>query len=854
MKTLSFFLTVVGLLLCALGGTAGAQPPTLIGLAPPLAAAPPGIFTPSLGTLADPVIPTVSTIGPATAPNDVDTAVTITGAGFAAVMNDTGTAVVTPPAASLGATALTDVTWVDSTTLTATVPWGIDAGVYPLKVVNPDGGSGSLPGAFTVTQGLGRWNGSDLFGGDVRQILMKPGDPDTLFAAAGGVNGLFRSLDAGEHWAFVSDVVGINHGKFAIDPLHPTWLYGYAPDGLFRTKDEGDTWVKVMPNTWPDGRELDFAQVYVSPYDPQTLFISSAHQPDDPYPHGAAGLIKSTDGGVTWQIVAAMEGVSVQGVSFHPTDPLKMVLASAAGQVFQSTDGGGTWSEVTKPPLSSIGLFGVITYNPYRPTEVWIACTDTPQTNNPGDIYKSTDAAFTSWTDVTPADGSGAQTVTFTGADAVFIGGRRSSDGGLTWQPFGTMTGGGQAAFDPGDPQTGYVCDNVFGVQKTTDGGLTWQVKNQGLTAMVCQTMDVSLADPLRIYTPFTGFGGFYRSDDGASSWTFAPIAAAVNTRRVCEDPAFSERLWVQGNDDLYVSTDGGGIWSALGWNISPSVSGYPLAMAPDPYVSGHLLVAWNSGPWSAGTGRLYSSSDYGVSWQGVTMPFALTSINSIAFDPGTPGLVWLTTNATGVYRSPDGGASWDRVDDPQRPDMRYANSIAIATHPRHIVLIGSASQPSFRTLDDGATWERLKSSPSGGSNFMFAGADSTRLYGATGIGLFLSTEAGDTWTPAAGALGRCDEGGCREILAMIGPHIASCCMEVGANVEAAFENAFGAGIVHDHKVDLSAACRRQLLAAGLLPENIFDSGICTRCSEEYFSHRRDPKCGRQGAFLTIRR
>ena len=117
-------------------------------------------------------------------------------------------------------------------------------------------------------------------------------------------------------------------------------------------------------------------------------------------------------------------------------------------------------------------------------------------------------------------------------------------------------------------------------------------------------------------------------------------------------------------------------------------------------------------------------------------MPNALTSINSIAYDPETPGMVWLTTNATGVYRSVNGGSSWEPVE-PQQPVMQHASSISIATHPRHIVVIGTA-QPSFRSLDNGASWARLKSSPSGGSDFMFAGADSTRLYGATGIGLFL--------------------------------------------------------------------------------------------------------------------
>ena len=194
MKKLLLCLVLIGLLVLALGGVAGATPPTLT---------------------ADPIAPTVSAVGPSSAPNDIDTPVTITGTDFTAVMDDTGTVVLTPPTASLGGALLTNVTYVDSTTLTATVPWGIDPGIYQLTVVNPDGGSGSLPGAFTVTRGLGTWNGGDLFGGDVRQIMMKPGDPDTLYAVAYGVVGLFRSRDAGEHWAYVSDVVGINNGRSA---------------------------------------------------------------------------------------------------------------------------------------------------------------------------------------------------------------------------------------------------------------------------------------------------------------------------------------------------------------------------------------------------------------------------------------------------------------------------------------------------------------------------------------------------------------------------------------------------------------------------------------------------------------
>ena len=176
---------------------------------------------------------------------------TITGTDFATEAGGT-----VAPTVTLGATPLTDVTFVNATTLTATVPWGMDTGPYDLTVTNPDGGTGSLPRAFTVGAGIGQWNAGDLFGGQMQQLLMKPGDPTTLYASAYGVTGLFRSTDAGEHWAFVSRQGWANANGFAVDPLHPDWLYVSSTNGLMRSTDEGDTWTTLMPNRWPNGRDL----------------------------------------------------------------------------------------------------------------------------------------------------------------------------------------------------------------------------------------------------------------------------------------------------------------------------------------------------------------------------------------------------------------------------------------------------------------------------------------------------------------------------------------------------------------------------------------------------------------------
>jgi hypothetical protein len=112
--------------------------------------------------------PTVTAVDPASAPNDLDTPIVITGTGFTAGLT-----------VMLGNTQLPDAGWVSSTTLTATVPWGLDPGVYTLTVANPDDQSGSLPNAFTVTQGIGVWTTSGPYGGTILNIIVNPLTPTT---------------------------------------------------------------------------------------------------------------------------------------------------------------------------------------------------------------------------------------------------------------------------------------------------------------------------------------------------------------------------------------------------------------------------------------------------------------------------------------------------------------------------------------------------------------------------------------------------------------------------------------------------------------------------------------------------
>ncbi len=72
---------------------------------------------------------------------------------------------------------------------------------------------------------------------------------------------------------------------------------------------------------------------------------------------------------------------------------------------------------------------------------------------------------------------------------------------------------------------------------------------------------------------------------------------------------------------------------------------------------------------------------------------------------------------------------------------------------------------------------------------------------------------------------------------AAIGPGAGACCYEVGEPVHAAFAH-LDAGIRRGPNLDLKAVARMQLQRAGA--ERVHDVGLCTICSQQFFSHRRD--------------
>lgn len=91
------------------------------------------------------------------------------------------------------------------------------------------------------------------------------------------------------------------------------------------------------------------------------------------------------------------------------------------------------------------------------------------------------------------------------------------------------------------------------------------------------------------------------------------------------------------------------------------------------------------------------------------------------------------------------------------------------------------------------------------------------------------------------------------ELRAYIGPHIGTCCYDVGDEILSQFCNTFDTIGAVDGRLDLAAAVREGLAREGVRSTRIAEVGSCTRDhTDRFFSYRAAPVTGRHGALAVI--
>jgi photosystem II stability/assembly factor-like uncharacterized protein len=691
--------------------------------------------------------PTIIEVDPSSAPNDLDAPIVITGTSF-----EDGAGVL------LDGTSLEDVSWVSGTRLEATVPWGMDPGIYDLTVVNPGGESNDLPNAFTATQGIGVWNAGKLYGGGVNEIVVNPLTPTTVYAVSGDV-GMFRSRDSGESWSFKVSGYTYSVRHLAIDAFSPSRLYMFAPWALHRSDDEGDTWIPL---------DTRGEAPYPHPTIAGTVYAGNRWEE-------SSGLWKSEDYGQTWiTVTTGLADTQVDNLVFHPTDPMTMYLGTRNGNLFRSIDGSESWSYVARP----VNGEWTLTINPHGAHELWAsnACMSMPNFT-----LKSTNVEHTEW--ITVADPVGSLACRFidfapvawgsTYSGTIFAGGcwgppYKTTDGGDTWEAFGPGTGGnGDVALHPTDPNTIYVGGGgeQNGVYKTTDGGATWQAVNQGLTAMYPIQMATVEGQPDVVYAVMEGnTGGIYKATGGGEEWEFLDTEWWVSS--VLADPFTPGRVYAGYSERVYRSDDGGYTWPTSGTLVPPDVclnvqAFMPEVLRADPEQPGTLLAGVHGycNDFTLIIGDIHRSIDGGLTWTTtLTAGQIISRVHDIAYDREITTVVYAATDGTGMLRSTDSGQSWQRVSEGIAA-LDQVSSIAVEPFAPYRVFVRNEGPERglYVSEDHGMSWTEAPS-PLGHlivEQILCTEDQPSVLYAATNEGLLRSSDGGQSWSHAAGVLGQ---------------------------------------------------------------------------------------------------
>jgi len=230
-------------------------------------------------------------------------------------------------------------------------------------------------------------------------------------------NGLYRSADSGATWEPVTTLPApLSVAVSIVGTVGPPIIYVRTNAGIFQSQDDAKTWQPSAVYAGLDG----------CPATPQMQ-----------YGQNAAGLLRSTDGGLTWTALKKLS--SAYSYACDPTNP-SLLYALGPGGVYRSTDAGDSWVRMSDIPPDVVYPAGM--------AEPPIQCS-----------YFSTHCLAASTTFLYMASGQG-----------VF----RSADGGGTWSATTITAPADDVLVDPNDPQVVYA--NADRVYRSENGGANWSV------------------------------------------------------------------------------------------------------------------------------------------------------------------------------------------------------------------------------------------------------------------------------------------------------------------------------------------------------------------------------------------
>jgi photosystem II stability/assembly factor-like uncharacterized protein len=573
---------------------------------------------------------------------------------------------------------------------------------------------------------------------------------DGIALAAGTTGGLYKTNNGGGNWYEVIDAeVKVTAIAFSPDLNKNLIVIGDDESQVWFSEDQGETWEKG--HQIPEGGAVTTIAISDQVSEDRVFFIGTEQR----------GIFKTVDGGASF--VEMKGGPSRYSVDFEkrlsfiqirPPDKHVMSLALSPdfgqdGTVFAST----WWKAVFKSDN------GGRTWDKYG-YEAGVTCDVQANT----EAYRSPHFRQLKVSNAFAEDG----TVFLAGFDGLF----KSTDGGRTWMPLETLpvrliTGLGVSPADEYD----------FSVMITTYGGgayttcnqkSTWTISNNGLetTRLVDVTFSPAYSSD---HTVFSGSqGALLKSTDGGDSWDRIELSKVENRGQpyptwIVLSPNFAvdQTLYFGTRVHGILKSSDGGLNSAIIWDGMGEVIN-SLVMSPDFIADGTLFASVR------GEG-VYKTEDWGETWEsannGLTLIETWKSTSShpsdkdvlLAISPNyreDKTLFASSARAEGLFKTADGGASWQKLAGVAYDGEGYILGMAISPDYGNdeTLIISVKGRGLFRTDDGGLTFIEIGDELINRNHAIkwieFSPLYSTdnTIHAASDEEIFRSTGGGNTW------------------------------------------------------------------------------------------------------------
>ena len=353
---------------------------------------------------------------------------------------------------------------------------------------------------------------------------------------------------------------------------------------------------------------------------------------------------------------------------------------------------------------------------------------------------------------------------------------------GLRWRLVGPFRGGRAVAVvgDQSNRNTFYFGAVNGGVWKTTNGGSSWKNITDGKSNISSVgAITIAPSDPNVIYAgggeadlreDWTYGDGMYRSTDAGQTWTHLGLDDARHIARIVVDPRDPDRVFVAAmghasgpnpTRGVYRSNDGGKTWQRILF-VGDSTGAIDLSMDPsNPRIIYAAMWRMQRTPWGfiggAARSGLWKTTDGGDTWKELTfnpgMPKNPIGRIGIAVSPANPQRIYATIECPpedstgGVFRSDDGGATWDRTSGDQRWMVRPWYYSVVTADPVDANTMYLMNLSTWKSTDGGHSFSRIRL-PHGDTHALWIDPkDPKRMISGNDGGATISFDGGDVWS-----------------------------------------------------------------------------------------------------------